>query len=79
MPPGFACLDFIEFRMLLTKCVDMINSCPIRVLLTEDDLQPLTPNHLLISRASSGQVSQESLGDGDKYCKRMKYVAKLSS
>ena len=79
MPPGSACLNFIKFRTLLTKCADRINSCPIGVLLAEDDLQPLTPNHLLIGRASSGQVSQESLGDGDKYCERMKYVAELSS
>ena len=79
MPPGTACLDFIEFRMLLTKCADMINSRPIGVLLAEDDLQPLTPNHLLIDRTSSGQVSQESLNYGDKYCKRLKYVNKLSN
>ena len=79
MPPGSACLDFIEFRTLLTKCEDMINSCLIGVLLAEDDLQPLTPNHLLIGRASLGQVSQESLGDGDKYCKRLKYVMELSN
>ena len=79
MPPGTASLDFIEFRMLLTKCADMINSRPIGVLLAEDDLQPLTPNHLLIGRASSGQVSQESLNDGDKYCKRLKYMTELSN
>ena len=52
MPRGSACLDFIEFRMLLVKCTDMINSHPIGVLLAEDDLKPLTPNHLLIGRAS---------------------------
>ena len=78
MPPGTACLDFIEFRTLLTKCADMINSRPIGVLLAEDDLQPLTLNHLLIGRASSSQVSQESLNDGDKYCKRLKYMNELS-
>ena len=57
----------------------MINSRPIGVLIAEDNLQPLTPNHLLIGRASSGQVSQESLNDGDKYCKRLKYVNELSN
>ena len=51
MPPRTACLDFIKFRTLLIKCADMINSCPIGVLLAEDDLQPLTPNHQLIGRA----------------------------
>ena len=83
MPPGTATLDFIEFRMLLTKCADMINSCPIGVLLAEDDLQPLTPNHLLIGHASLSQVSQELLNnnddDGDKYCKRLKYMSELSN
>ena len=77
MRPGTACLNIIEFRTLLTKCADMINSHPIGVLLAEDDLLPLTPNHLLIGRVSSGQVSQESLNDGDKYCKRLKYVIEL--
>ena len=54
MPRGSACLDFIEFRTLLVKCADMINSRPIGVLLAKDDLQPLTHNHLLIGRTSSG-------------------------
>ena len=57
----------------------MINSRPIGVLLAEDDLQPRTPKHLLIGRVNSGQVSQESLGEGDKYCKRTKYVAEVSN
>ena len=58
----------------------MINSRPIGVLLAKDYLQPLTPKNLLIGRASSGQVSQESLGDGaDNYCKRTMYVAELYS
>ena len=74
MPPGTASLDLIEFRTLLTKCADMINSRLIGVLLAEDDLQPLTLNHLLIGCAISSQVSQELLNDGDKYCKRLKYA-----
>ena len=81
MPPGTATLNFIEFRTLLTKCADMINSCLIGVLLAEDDLQPLTPNHLLIGRANLSQVGQELLDnddDGDKHCKRLKYVNELS-
>ena len=82
MPPETTTLDLIEFRTLLTKCADMINSRPIGVLLTEDDLQPLTPNHLLIGRANSSQVRQELLNDndddGDKHCKRLKYVNELS-
>ena len=80
MRPGVATFDFIEFRTL-TKCTDMINSRPIGVLLAEDDLQPLTQNHLLIGHASSSQVGQELLNnddDGDKHCKRLKYVNKLS-
>ena len=64
---------------MLKKCADMINSRLIRVLLAEDNLQLLTPNHLLIGLSSSGQVSQESLNEGDKYCKRLKYVTELSN
>ena len=80
MPRGSACLEFTKFRTLLVKCADMINSHPIGVLLAEDDLQLLTTNHLLIGRASSGQVSQELLvHSADKFCKRTKYVVKLSS
>ena len=79
MCPGSNCLYFIEFRTLLTKCADIINSRPIWVLLAEDDLQPLTPKHLLICRASLGQFSQESLGDGDKYCKMLKHITELSN
>ena len=48
MPDGAGYLDFSEFQMLLVKCADLINSCPIRVTLIEEDLQPLSPNHLLI-------------------------------
>ena len=34
---------------------------------------------MLIGHASSGQVSQELLSDGDKYCRRLKYVTELSN
>ena len=66
MSPGVATLDFIEFRTLLTRCADMINSRPIVVLLAEDYLQPLNANHLLIGCTSSSQVSQESLNNDDE-------------
>ena len=48
MPNGAGYLDFTEFRTLLVKCADLINSRPIGVTLIDEDLQPLTPNHLLI-------------------------------
>ena len=48
MPNRAGYLDFTEFRTLFVKCADLINSRPIGVTLIEDDLQPLTPNHLLI-------------------------------
>ena len=58
----------------------MINSHPIGVTLIDEDLQPLTPNHLLIGRAQSGQVSQEVLTEGDnKYTKRTRYISELSN
>ena len=80
MPNGACYLDFSEFRTLLVKCADLINSHPIEVTLIDEDLQPLTPNHLLIGRAQSGQVSKEVLIEGDdKYTKRTRYVSELSS
>ena len=58
----------------------MINSHPIGVTLIDEDLQPLTPNHLLIGRAQSGQVSQEVLTEGDdKYTKQTCYISELSN
>ena len=65
IPNGSGHLDFSEFRTLLVKCADLINSHPIGVTLIDEDLQPLTPNHLLIGPAVSGQVSQEVLIKGD--------------
>ena len=61
IPNGSVYFDFSEFRTLLVKCADLINSRPIGVTLIVEDLQLLTPNHLLIGRAQSGQVSQEVL------------------
>ena len=51
MPNRAGYLDFTEFRKQLIKRADLINSCPIGVTLIDEDLQPLTPNHLLIGRA----------------------------
>ena len=78
MPNGAGYLDFTEFRTLLVKCTDLINSRPIGVTLIDEDLQLLTPNHLLIGQAQLGQVSQEALINGDdKYTKRAQYVSEL--
>ena len=78
MAQGSASLDYIEFRTLLVNCADRMNSRPLGVMLAEDDLQPLTPNHLLIGRTHSGSVSKEVLDEGsDKFTKRAKYVAEL--
>ena len=80
IPNGSGYLDFSEFHTLPVKCADMINSHPIGVTLIDEDLQPLTPNHLLIGCAQSGQVSQEVLTKGDKkYTKRTRYVSELSN
>ena len=80
MPNGAGYLDFSEFCTLLVKCADLIKSHPIEVTLIDEDLEPLTPNHILIGRAQSGQVSQEVLIEGDdKYTKRTHYVLELSS
>ena len=80
MSNGSGYLDFTEFRTLLVKCADLMNSRPLGVMLGEDDLQPLTPNHLLIGWAQLGQVSKNSLIDGaDMYSKRAQYVSELCS
>ena len=80
MPNDSGYLDFSEFCTLHIKCADMINSHPIGVTFIDEDLQPLTPNHLLIGRAQSRQVSQEVLTEGDdKYTKRTRYVSELSN
>ena len=48
MPRGSACFNFTKFTTLQVKCAKMINSCPIGLLLVEDDLHPLTLNYSLI-------------------------------
>ena len=64
MMHGSTSLDYAEFRTLLVNCADRMNSRPLGVMLGEDDLQPLTPNHLLIGRTQSGSVSKEVLDEG---------------
>ena len=55
-----------------------MNRRPLGEMLPEDDIQPLTPNHLLIGRTQSSAVSKEVLDEGlDKFTKRAKYVAEL--
>ena len=48
MPNRAGYLDFTEFRTLLVKFADLINSDSIGMTLIDEDLQPVTPNHLLI-------------------------------
>ena len=78
MTHGSASLDYAEFRTLLVNCADRMNSRPLGALHGETDIQPLTPNHLLIGRTQSGVISKEVLDEGlDKFTKRAKYVAEL--
>ena len=80
MSEGSGSLDYVEFRTLLVQCADRMNSRPIGVMLGEDELQPLTPNHLLLGRCKSGTVCKETLDEGlDHFTKRAKYVTKLSN
>ena len=45
---------------------------------SEDEIQPLTPNHLLIGRTYSGVVCKEGLDEGAQwFTRRAKYVAEL--
>ena len=71
-------MDYAEFRTLLVKCTDLMNSHPLGVMIGEDNIQPLTPSHLLIGLSQSGQVSREALNDGpDRFTKRARYVSVL--
>ena len=80
MKQGSASLDYIEFRTLLVHCADKMNSRLIGVIHGEEEIQPLTPNHLLLGRTQSGSVCKETLEDGvDHFTKRAKYVAELSN
>ena len=74
MMHGSASLDYAEFRTLLVNCADRMNSRPLRVMLGEDDIQPLTPK----GQTHSGTVNKEVLDKGlDKFTKRAKYVTEL--
>ena len=80
MKQGSASLDYVEFRTLLVQCADKMNSRPIGVMHGEDELQPLTPNHLLLGQTQSRTVCKETLDEGlDHFTKQAKYVAELSN
>ena len=78
MAQGSASLNYVEFRTLLVNCADRMNSRPLGAMLTEGDIQPLTPNHLLLGRTQPGVISKELLDEGlERFTKRAKYVAEL--
>ena len=57
-------LNYAELQTILTKVANVTNDHPIGVRnLTEEDLLPLTPNHLLIGRVSMQTVSYNKPGD----------------
>ena len=79
MTQGSTSLNYAEFRTLLIRCADLINSRPLGVLLNEDKIQPLTPNHLLIGRTYSREICEGGLDKGaQKFTRRAKYVADLA-
>ena len=78
MAQGSASLNYAEFRTLLVNCADRMNSRPLGTMLTEGDIQPLTPNHLLLGRTQPGVINKEILDEGlERFTKRAKYVAEL--
>ena len=75
---GSASLNYAEFRTLLVNCADRMNSRPLGAMLTEGEIQPLTPNHLLLGRTQPGVINKEVLDEGfERFTKRAKYVAEL--
>ena len=80
MPEGSPNLNFNEFRILLTKCADMMNSRPLGAQHGDGELQPLTPNHLLLGRASSdvAVLDYEALEEApERFTKRAAHIKEL--
>ena len=78
MAPDSTSLNYAEFRTLLVNCADRMNSRPLGAMLTEGEIQPLTPNHLLLGRTQPGVINKEVLDEGlERFTKRAKFVAEL--
>ena len=62
---GQAHLGFTEFQLACAEAANTINNRPIGVLpgTTDDMLEPLTPNHLLLGRSSRLRAQDEDLGE----------------
>lgn len=81
MPQGSPNLNFNEFRILLTKCADLMNSRPLAAQHGDGEIQPLTPNHLLLGRASSdiAVVDYEVLDEApERFTKRAAHIKELT-
>ena len=57
MPPGAHNLTTPEFETLIKKCTNIINDRPLGVKrvgsTTDGEILPITPNHLLLGRATN--------------------------
>ena len=57
-------VNYTKLQTILAEVANVTNNCPIGIRnLTEEDLLPLTPNHLLIGRVSTQNVSYNEHGD----------------
>ena len=82
VPGGIENLNFAEFASLLYKCANVINDRPIGVRqhksCTEGEILPLTPNLLLLGRAST--TSSTAIGSDEEetsYNKRTTFIKEL--
>ena len=75
-------LSYSEMITLLAKISHSINSRPLGISTVgadsqqEDNLSPITPNHLLIGR-SDGEAPPLEYEDNDKFTARMAYVSEV--
>ena len=84
VPSGVNNLNFAEFSTLLRRCANLINDRPIGVRHhkpgTEGELMPLTPNHLLLGRTSTGPLDTDHIDQQeDNFSRRACFVAELES
>ena len=76
-------LSFAEFQMILSQAANICNDRPIGVIsLTAADIQPITPNQLLIGRTSTvynptAEESEEADPGPDQLTDRQKFLDKL--
>ena len=80
---GAASLNFNEFRVLLSRCANIINDRPLGVRhhnKAVNELVPITPNLLLLGRTSTSPLDTVQFDEGsDRYTHRAKFIDEVIS